>query len=225
MTTSPIVVRTELTRLLAGLPAIRQLDEILRIGRLPVDDRNRAIIEKGLLSIKHEYAQRDAVRQQPNLAKAFADISQALGTFLQVAFQDGAGQRAVAIMEEGAVWRPSIEITSYFTVFIALCETSMCYSQLYDQKIYKNTRATTLENWLFYRFYQLFEEIKDARPGIAKPLYRFTMTSLQLLDIKVRNITEDAFRMRVQRLARQARSGIAEDAELRTRVLQLLNER
>jgi len=32
MTTSPIAVRTELTRLFAGLPAIRQLDEILRTG-------------------------------------------------------------------------------------------------------------------------------------------------------------------------------------------------
>jgi hypothetical protein len=66
MATSPIMVGTELARALVGLPTIRQLDEMLRTGKLSVDDRSRAIIDKGLL----RYAQWDTIRQRRDRRKA-----------------------------------------------------------------------------------------------------------------------------------------------------------
>jgi hypothetical protein len=203
MTSSPTAARTELTRLLAGLPTIEQLDAVLRAGRLPIDDRSRALIDKGLLRIKHQYA--DATRQQPDLAKTFASIAQALDTLIEVAFRNDAGRQAVSIMEEEAVWHPPIEVTRYYKVLRGWSETAVFYNQIYDQTQRKNIRRTDPEKWMFYSFYRLYEEIKGARPGIAGPLYRFTMEGAKVLSIKV-GITEHAFRMRIQRVLNEQRN-------------------
>jgi hypothetical protein len=222
MTSSPTVARTELTRLLAGLPTIQQLDAVLRAGRLPIDDRSRAIIDKGLLIIRHEYALWETIRQQPSWAKAFPTIAQASEALIQVLKSD-AGRQAVAVMEGGAVWRPPIEIIRHIEELMELNETSLSYSQLYEEKSRKNIQRIEPENWLFEKFYQLYAEIKGARPGIAGPLYRFTMEGAKLLGIKV-GITQETFCMRIRRVLNEQREvGTTEDA-FRRRVQRALNE-
>jgi hypothetical protein len=201
MTCSPIVARTELARLLAGFPAVQQLDDVLQSGRLAIDERSRAIIDRGLLVIKHEYA----ITQEPDWA-VFAIIAAASDTLIQ-AFQSHDGRHAVSVMEKQAIWHPPIEITRYSKELIALHETAVFYSRLYDQKPRKNVRRTALENGLFSKFYQLYEEIKGARPGIAGPLYRFTMKGAELLGIKV-GMSQDTYRMRIQRVLNEQRKKI-----------------
>jgi hypothetical protein len=219
MMCSPIVARTELMRLLAGLPATQQLDEVLRTGRLPVDDRSRAIIDKGLLSIKHEYALWDTTGEQPDWAKAFATIAQASDALIQ-ALENDTGRQAVAIMEEGAVWRLPIKIVRNKEL-TELYETSLSYSQLYEDKSRKNIQRIEPENWLFDKFYQLYEEIKGTRPGIAGPLYRFTMEGAKLLGIKV-GVTQEAFCMRIRRVLNEQREVSTTEYAFRRRVQRAL---
>jgi hypothetical protein len=141
------------------------------------------------------------------LAKACASIAQASDTLIDVAFWDNAGRQAVSSMEEEAIWHPPIEITRYYKVLREWSETAVFYSQIYDRNPRKNIRRTEPENWLFYKFYQAYEEIKGARPGIAGPLYRFTMECAELLGIKVR-MNQDTFRMRMQRILNEQRKNI-----------------
>jgi hypothetical protein len=115
-----------------------------------------------------------------------------------VAFGDAAGRQAVSVMEE-AVWRPPIDTPGFHRELAEFHETAVFYSQLYGQEKHHNTRRIERENWLFYGFYQLYEEIKGGPPGIAGPLYRFTMEGAKQLSIKI-NITEEAFYMRMRRV-------------------------
>jgi hypothetical protein len=201
---SPIVAGTELARLLAGLPSTQKLDAALCAGRLPIDDQSRAILDKGLLSIKHGYALRNTTGTQPDRTKGFASIAQATDTLIK-ALQDDAGRQAAVIMEEEAVWHAPIEITRYLKELRELYETSLFYNRLYDQKYHKNIRRTEPNNWLFHKLYQVYGEIKGVDlPGIAGPLYRFTMESSKILGLKM-DLSQDAYRMRIQRVLSELR--------------------
>jgi hypothetical protein len=225
MTCSQIVARTELMRILAGLPEIQQIDAVLRTGRLSVDDWNRAIIDTRLFYIKHQAALWDTIRQQPDWAKGFASIAEA-SNFLICALQNDAGREAVEIIKEGAILCPLTEITKFISELTKLREISATCREIYRQhknvNHMENVKRMEYENWLFYEFYRLYEEIKGARPGIAEPLYRFTTEGAKLVGLKV-GLTEHAFRMRMQRvLKQQSKVGITGDA-LRMRIQRALN--
>ena len=204
MATSPITVGTDLARLLAGLPTLWDRDEILCTGKLPVDDRSRAIIDRGILGIRDDLAQWDTSRQRPDWKKTYTAIAVTANALRKAAFQDAAGRQAVSKMEEG-VWRPAIDASGLDKKLTEIDEAAVFYGQFYGYGQKKKTiRSTERDNLLFYRFYQLHQEIKGRPPGIAGPLYRFTIKGGEVLGIKL-TITQDAFRMRIRRLLDERR--------------------
>ena len=111
-------------------------------------------------------------------------------------------------MEQG-VWRPPIDAAGLDKTLTEIDEAAVFYGQFYGQKKKKTIRATERDNFLFYRFYQLYEEIKGGPPGIAGPLYRFTLKGGEVLGTKM-TITQDAFRMRIERLLEEQRRLLGE---------------
>src|SRR5262249_41232182 len=150
--------------------------------------------------IKHQAALWDTIRQQPDWAKGFASIAER-SNFLICALQNDAEREAVEIMEEGAIFCPLTEITQFVNELMKLRELSATYSEIYNQHKYvknrENVTRIEYENWLFYQFYRLYEEIKGTLPGIAGPLYRFTAAGAKLVGLRV-GLSEHAFRMRMQ---------------------------
>jgi hypothetical protein len=181
-----------------ALPSVDQLDAVLRTARLSVDERSRTILNNGFIRIRHECARWEAARQQPDLGKAFGEISEAADRFLKVVIANDARRQAVSTMESGTVWRDPIQ--SSFELLNTFHEAAAFYHSLYGYEE-KNSRQTTdHDNILLEQFYYLFAEIKGTRPGNTYLLYDFTINCAELLGIKIGFVTPDAFRMRVKRM-------------------------
>jgi hypothetical protein len=206
---------SDLARIMAGFPATRQLDAALRAGNLPVDTKTREIIDGGLAVIKQRYLTA-RVHGEPRVdGRAFARIAEAVDDLIAAAFEDSAGRRAVSIMEEEAVWHPSVKMTEYIQVIESWSKTMHFYHRLYSyHKPKKNSEyraARNQQDSVYYDIYSIYSEIKKsaggAPPGNARPLYRFVIECAKLLGLEVR-LSPDAFRMRMQRILHQRHAAI-----------------
>lgn len=101
----------DLARALAELPS-RQNDEALKAGGLPVDERCRTIIENGIQEIKRRCEQWKTMEQEPELAKALADIAEAGENLLRKAESD-AGRQAIAILANEDNWYYPVNFPRY----------------------------------------------------------------------------------------------------------------
>jgi hypothetical protein len=204
VTSAQMTPGTELARVLAGLPTWRQLDMVLRAGKLKVDDRSRAVLDAGLPGIKHEYVKRDN-RRDRDRTKAFADIAKASNALLQACGTD-AGRRAVWVIDQQAVLMPRIDMTALCNTVTELQRISTSYHQLYGYEQTRRRRPKERDDQLFYHLYHIFAKIKEARPGNTLPLFNFTMKCAEILGIKIGFVTPDAFRMRISRILQRERA-------------------
>ena len=211
----------DLARALAELPS-RQNDEALKAGGLPVDERCRTIIENGIQEIKRRCEQWKTMEQEPELAKALADIAEAGENLLRKAESD-AGRQAIAILANEDNWYYPVNFPRYRENIEFLTRAARFHSQTYSSTIPWKLSPTQRENLIWFEIYRLYRRLKWAsggREGIAGPLYRFTKACLGLLDVGTDlRLSELTFRMRIQRVvnARRTRLGSLGESPMNTR--------
>jgi hypothetical protein len=216
MSDVPSETREALIRALAGLPSIYEYDAVLRAGKLPVDERSRKILEDGFSRIKSGHSLWD--RKRPPWADTFARLEKSLNDLVQELGTDH-GYTVLEIIEEGAILDPLTETARRRKELVEFHDKAGAYRQIYSTR---KLRRTASENWLFEKFYELYGEIKAARPGNAGPLYRFTVAGIKLLGVRL-NISENTFRVRLKRhLERHTNSDLTDPA-LRMRIQRALN--
>jgi hypothetical protein len=135
---------------------------------------------------------------------AFAVIER-LSDKLIEALQNDAGRQVTEIIDVLALTRPVNERIISARELINFHNEVMSCGQIYKKR--RCLRHTEIENWLFERLYILYGNIKGARPGLAGPLYRFTLKGAELAGVKV-SISPDNFRMRMKRILNRQRKGI-----------------
>jgi hypothetical protein len=219
MTDEPSETRKSLIRALMGLPSLEECEAVIRAGGLPIDQRSREIFYDRILEIKIGYPLWDTIRRRPEWAEAIIEIDHTLNDLLQK-LQTDTARRALEIIEEGALLPPfkdTLRLVNDITEFRGKVHN---YRQIYSAN---KPRRTTPQNWLFEKFYRLYEEISGIPPAIHGPLlYRFTIAGAKALDIEV-NIDEDAFRVRLDRHLKKRNESDLTDPEFRMLIQHALN--
>jgi hypothetical protein len=177
----------------------------------------RKIIENGIQEIKHRCAQWKTMVQQPDLAKALADIAEAGENLLRKAESD-AGRQAIAILANEDNWLYPVYFTQYREDIDFLTRAARFHSQIYSSMIPIKLRQTQRDNFILFEIYRLYRRLKWAsggRVGIAGPLYRFTKACLGLLGVGTDlRLSESTFRMRIQRVVNARRTGLGSLANI-----------
>jgi hypothetical protein len=212
-----IKLQPDYWRHLENQPSVVSIEEreaILRAAILPINRRNRAILNDGILCIRHDVASRSAVPKEVDLARSRDRLAWLWGELLKE-MQTDAGRVVISGMKIPLGLVPmenlfELDVDRYIKDTVRLhniAETQQRFSSAI--KVHKRDKGhdVELQNWLFETLYNLFAELKDARPGNACPLYQFTIECAKLVGIKI-TITEDAFRMRIQRILNRHRKGI-----------------
>jgi hypothetical protein len=192
-----------------------ECEAILHTARLPINRRNRAIFNYEILCTQDEIASRSAVPKEVDLAQSRDRLIRLSGE-LAKEMQTDAGRVVVSAMKIPVTLLLPMEklceldVDQYVEDTVRFHNIVELGQRLFGAiKVHKRNKGhdVELQDWLFDRLYKLFAELKDARPGNARPLYQFTIECAKLVGINI-TITEEAFRMRIQRMLRRWRKGI-----------------